>query len=415
MFGGGFPFEDFAGMHGGMGGRRGPPKEVDNKKYYEALGVAKNATMDEIRKAYRKMAIKAHPDKGGDPEKFKEISMAYETLYDKDKRDLYDKYGEEGVKQGGGGGGHGDIFSQMFGGGGGGGRSAGPKKGKSVQHAIKVTLEEIYKGKTSKIAVNRDRVCTKCEGKGGKNGTNSTCQGCKGRGMRTQMTMLGPGMYSQSTGPCSDCNGSGEQIDEANKCQNCNGKKVVKEKKVLEAVIDKGSPHGEKYYFHGESDQHPDKEPGDVIIVVDEQPHKTFKRKGADLLMEKEVTLLESLTGCDFVVNFLDGTKFRVQTNPGEVIRPDSLMTVEEKGLPFHKNPYKFGNLFILFKVVFPETLKEDQVGMVKQVFSKMKKSDIDMNAEEIIKLQKYDESQKNSHAQGGSGGDSEDEDDQGG
>ena len=127
---------------------------------------------------------------------------------------------------------------------GGGGRRQGPKKGKSVQHAIKVTLEEIYRGKTSKIAVNRDRICTHCHGKGGKDGATSTCPGCNGRGMRTQMTMIGPGMYSQSTGPCPDCNGTGQLISDEDKCPHCNGKKVVKEKKVLEAQVDKGAPHG---------------------------------------------------------------------------------------------------------------------------------------------------------------------------
>ena len=109
MFGGGFPFEEFAGMHGG-GMRGGPKKEVDNKKFYELLGVDKEATFDQIKKAYRKLAIKHHPDKGGDPEKFKEITNAYETLSDREKRDLYDKYGEEGVKNGGGMRGA-DIFS----------------------------------------------------------------------------------------------------------------------------------------------------------------------------------------------------------------------------------------------------------------------------------------------------------------
>jgi len=129
MFGG-FPFEEFGGMPGG--GRGGPKKEVDNKKYYDLLGVEKDATFDQIKKAYRKLALRNHPDKGGDPEIFKDITNAYETLSDKDKRELYDQYGEEGVKQGGGGmGGHGDIFSQMFGGMGG-GRPQGPKKGKSV-------------------------------------------------------------------------------------------------------------------------------------------------------------------------------------------------------------------------------------------------------------------------------------------
>ena len=125
--------------------------------------------------------------------------------------------------------------------------------------------------------------------------------------------MLGPGMYSQSTGPCSECGGTGETIDEANKCVSCNGKKVIKEKKILEAVIAKGSPDGEKYIFHGESDEHPDREPGDVIIVAQEQPHPVFKRKGADLLIEKEVTLLEALTGVDFYIDFLDGKRFRVK------------------------------------------------------------------------------------------------------
>lgn len=127
MFGG-FPFEEFEQMHGG--GRRGPPekKEVDNKKFYEILGVDKNATSDQIKKSYRKKALKEHPDKGGDPEKFKEITQAYEVLMDKDKREIYDRYGEEGIKKGAGGmGGGGDIFSQMFGfPGGGGGRERGP-------------------------------------------------------------------------------------------------------------------------------------------------------------------------------------------------------------------------------------------------------------------------------------------------
>jgi len=302
----------------------------------------------------------------------------------------------------------------MFGGGG--GRQRGPKKGKTVKHEIKVTLADIYKGKTTKIAVNRDRICPACDGKGGEDGMESTCPHCKGRGMVTKMTMLGPGMYSQSTGPCEHCNGTGLLIDEAHKCKNCDGKKVVKERKVIECQVDKGAPHGEKYIFHGESDEYPGTEAGDVIIIVNEQPHKTFKRKGADLVMEKEITLLEALTGCDFVVDFLDGSKFRVQTKRGQVIKPNSLMTIEGKGLPFHKNPYNFGNLFIFFKVKFPDTLNEPQVSQAKTAFSGMKKNntmDDDMDVRETIQLSEYSEDQKNPHAEGGTGAnDSEDEDD---
>ena len=156
----------------GMGGR-GPPKEVDNSKYYELLGVEKTATYDEIRKAFRKLALKNHPDRGGDKEKFQELNGAYEVLSDKEKRDIYDKYGEEGLKDGGAhaGGGMDDILGQMFGmGGRRGGQPSGPKKGKPVMHPMKLTLEEIFNGKQTKIAVNRERICAKCDGKGGKEG-----------------------------------------------------------------------------------------------------------------------------------------------------------------------------------------------------------------------------------------------------
>jgi len=145
--GGGFPFGGMGGGFEEMGGRRGPQKEVDNTKFYTLLGVEKTASMDEIKKAFRKLALKNHPDRGGDKEKFQELQAAYEVLTDKEKRDIYDKYGEEGLKEGGGGA-HGmdDILGQMFGMG---GRSqqSGPKKMKPMQHPLKVTLEEIYMGK----------------------------------------------------------------------------------------------------------------------------------------------------------------------------------------------------------------------------------------------------------------------------
>ena len=170
---------------------------------------------------------------------------------------------------------------------------------------------------------------------------------------------------------------------------------MLKEKKVLECQVDKGAPHGEKYIFHGESDEHPDKDPGDVIIVVDEQPHKVFKRKGADLFMEKEITLLEALTGVNFKVDYLDGSSFVIQNKPGEVLKPNSLMTIEEKGLPFHKNSYKFGNLFIMFSVKFPNSLDNKQISDVSNVFAslKTKNKDKDMDEGDTVKLIPFDES----------------------
>jgi DnaJ family protein A protein 2 len=163
------------GMPGGMGGGRGPPKEIDNTKFYKILGVDKDAEFSVIKKAYFGLARTHHPDRGGDTEKFQEIQSAYEVLSDREKRELYDKYGEDGIKEGGGhghGGGMEDLLGGLFGGrGGGGGRGpTGPKKGKPVMHPLKCTLEEIYAGKTTKIAVNRERICVPCKGLGGKEG-----------------------------------------------------------------------------------------------------------------------------------------------------------------------------------------------------------------------------------------------------
>jgi DnaJ family protein A protein 2 len=210
------------------GGGRGPPREVSNSKYYETLGVEKTASPDEIKKAFRKLAMKEHPDKGGSIEKFQEIQEAYEVLSDKEKRDTYDKYGEEGLKEGGGGGqgGMDDLLAQMMGMRRPGGGPQGPKKGKPMQHPLKMTLEEIHAGKKTKIAINRDRKCKPCEGRGGKEGATQKCTGCRGRGVVTKMQQIGPGMYTQSNGPCDDCYGKGEIIPDADKCKICNGKKV---------------------------------------------------------------------------------------------------------------------------------------------------------------------------------------------
>lgn len=249
-------------------------------------------------------------------------------------------------------------------------QQSGPKKGKPVMHPLKVTLEEVYAGKTTKIAVNRERLCSGCDGKGGKDGAVQKCKTCKGKGMVIKMQQLGPGMYSQSQGPCDDCRGQGEVINEKDKCKTCNGKKVQKEKKILEATIDKGVPNGFQYTFHGEADEFPGMEAGDVVIVIKEQPHKVFKRKGADLLIEKEITLLEAMTGVDFVITHLDGTKIRIKNKPGEVIKPEAIKTVKDKGLPFHKTSYKSGNLFIVFKVKFPMTINDSQIGAIQKALS---------------------------------------------
>lgn len=214
----------------------------------------------------------------------------------------------------------------------------GPKKTKSVVHPVKCTLEELYSGKVTRIKVNRDRV---------------------------------------------------KKGDAA--------KITVKEKKVLEVRVDKGAPDGEKYIFHGEADEHPEKEAGDVVFVVAQQKHAVYKRRGADLLMNKEITLMEALCGVNFIVKFLDGTEFRVKSEEGEVIKPDQILTIEEKGMPFHKNPFKFGNLFIMFKISFPDKIAPTQKSQLQEAIGQlegMKVSAEDERREvETKKLLKFDNS----------------------
>jgi len=229
--------------------------------------------------------------------------------------------------------------------------------------------------------------------------------------MVTRMQQLGPGMYSQSQGPCDDCRGKGEVIDEKNKCKTCNGKKVTKEKKVIEVDIDKGTPDNYQYTFHGEADEYPGMEAGDVIIVCKEVPHKKYKRKGADLLMEHTITLIDALTGVDFTITHLDGSMLRVKSKPGEVIKPDDLKTIEGKGLPFHKRSYEFGNLYIKFTVTFPDQLSKTQLGSLNKALGKADADDTDMTDETCL-LKKYSESQRNTKATGGTQANESDEED---
>jgi len=167
---------------------------------------------------------------------------------------------------------------------------------------------------------------------------------------------------------------------------------VCKEKKIIEVSIDKGTPNNYQYKFHGEADEYPGMEAGDVVIVCQEQPHKRFKRKGADLLIEKNITLVEALTGVDFILNHLDGTKIRVKNNPGEVIKPEDLKTLPNKGLPFHKKSFEFGNMFIIFKITFPVKLNQPQIKSLNNALGKEEVDDDEMQGETVF-LSAFDKS----------------------
>jgi len=409
----GFPFGNFQEFGGHS---EGPEKEVDSQRFYDLIGVEKNATTNEIKKAFRQKALKEHPDKGGDPEKFKELSVAYEVLSDAEKRKIYDKYGEEGLKEGGGmgGGDFGDIFDLLGGMGGGRSQQSKQKKCKSVMHPLKCKLEDLYNGKTAKFQVTRDRICVDCKGVGGKDTSAvKKCSACNGQGMRTRIVQLGIGVISKSSGPCDECNATGETIDPKNKCKTCNGQKVIKEKKQLTVDIDKGAPNGAIYTLHGEADEFPGFEPGDVVIKVIEEEHEKFKRKGADLVMEKEITLFEALTGVSFTLTHLDKRKILVKSAPQEIIKPGDIKTLESQGMPFHKTTYKNGNIFIVFTVKFPEKLDDNQRKAITNVLAFQKtKMELEKDPAETVVMSDYKEYHKNTHHEGGSNDRDEDDDD---
>ncbi|CAN0863266.1 Chaperone protein dnaJ 2 [Linum grandiflorum] len=245
--------------------------------------------------------MKNHPDKGGDPEKFKELAQAYEVLSDPEKREIYDQYGEDALKEGmgGGGGGHNpfDIFESFFGGGGGSSRGRRQRRGDDVVHPLKVSLEDLYLGTTKKLSLSRS-------------GASMKCAGCQGSGMKVSIRQLGPGMIQQMQHPCKECKGTGESISDMDRCSQCKGAKVVPEKE-----------------------------------------HPRFKRKGDDLFVEHSLPLTEALCGFRFVLTHLDGRQLLIKSLsvPGEVVKPDSFKAINDEGMPMYQRPFLKGRLYIHF------------------------------------------------------------------
>jgi len=345
---------------------------VKETKYYDLLEVSPDAGEAELKKAYRKKALRLHPDKGGDPELFKEVTHAYEVLSDPQRRGIYDARGEAGLSESGGMGGMDpqDLFSQLFGGGGffgGGGQSRqGPRKSKDLVHRVNVTLEELYRGKTTKLALTRNVICTKCGGKGGKEGAVRSCGTCNGRGIRVTLRQMGP-MIQQIQQPCDECSGTGEVINQKDRCKTCNGRKTVSEKKMLEVHIDKGMKGGQTITFRGESDQAPGVTPGDVVIVIEEKPHERFQRKDNDLITEVEIDLLSALAGGSFSIRHLDDRALVVNISPEEIIHDGDLKVIHGQGMPSQRH-HEPGDLYVKLHVKFPGSLDHNKLHLLESV-----------------------------------------------
>jgi len=360
-------------------------------KLYDILGVPPDADESAIKKSYLKLARQYHPDKNPDgAEKFKEIQVAYEVLSDPEKKGIYDKYGEEGLKEGAGPGfDHEDLFSFFgfpFGGSRKGGGPPRKRKGKDAMSAYPVSLEDLYLGKETKFQIEKTILCPSCKGKGSAKPNSVTkCQSCEGSGVTITMKPLGFGMVQQLQERCRQCGGEGEVIKAKDRCKKCQGNKVSEESKTLDVFIDKGMQHGQKIVFKEEGDQLPDIIPGDVILVLQQKEHPVFKRDGDDLVIEKTILLSEALCGFKFTVTQLDGRILLIKSRDKEIVRPGDIKSVEGEGMPHHKNPTHKGNLLIKFNIEFPQdgSITSASTKLLAQALPKAKDVSISADAEE--------------------------------
>ncbi|KAI1074088.1 DnaJ-domain-containing protein [Whalleya microplaca] len=356
----------------------GPGASNDDVDLYELLGVERTANANDIKKAYRKLALQHHPDKVPEEQreesedKFKQVTQAYEILRDEDKRALYDKHGMAAFDPSrGGGAGMGeevdinDILAQMFGMGmGGGGAGPGrPRRGPDEESKYTVSLEDLYKGKTVKFAANKNVICGTCKGTGGKEKVKpNQCDRCKGRGSVEAFRQVGPGLVTRESAVCDRCEGSGNYYKEKDRCKKCKGKRTVLETKPLEIYIPRGSYPGDRITLEGEADQRPDQTPGDLVFIITEEPHEVFNRIGNDLSADLDITLAEALTGFSRIaVKHLDGRGIHVTHPRGKIMRPGQVLKVEGEGMPLKRGDSK-GDLYLVVKVEFPEDgwLKDD-------------------------------------------------------
>ena len=289
---------------------------------------------------------------------FKEISFAYEVLSDSQKRQTYDRFGLEGLKEGGGGGGHGmgGLFEELFGGMFGGGRERrGRHKGQSSVYPLRATLEELYKGKTAKLKLRKMVLCHKCNGQGGKAGAMQTCSSCRGNGVKVTVQQLAPGFIQQMQSTCNDCHGEGRVINEKDRCKTCKGARTVEEEVIREVQISPGSYHGLKIVLYNEGNQEPGMEPGDVVVVVQQVEHELFRREANDLYMEMTINLTEALCGFKRPIKHVSGQNLVITSAPGNVVSPGSMQIIRHEGMPYYKDTTSRGHLIIKFDVEFPE------------------------------------------------------------
>ena len=349
-------------------------------KFYDELGVSKTASPEEIKKAFKKLAIIWHPDKNppGNKEKaelkYKQISKAYDVLVNPDKRRIYDQIGEKGLERqdsgGGGGGGFADMFGSMFGGGfanmfGGQQQQQQRKRTRDKRVVINLTVADMMNGTKRQIQYSRHIICPGCKGLGTPERSNiSICTGCNGQGKTIRTVQMGP-MITQTYSICNQCGGNGKKVKHGFECIACKGAKtMVTEEKIL-IEIPPSSSHGETVVFKGKSDQIVDGEAGDVVASFTYNKTGNIYRVGNNLHYNCDVFLKNALTGTKMIFDHPDGNSIVLEYN--KIIHPNSVKKIDGLGFPV-KGTLEKGSLNVTFNVVFPTELNQSQKENIKEI-----------------------------------------------
>lgn len=367
---------------------------VKETEYYERLEINTEATNEEIKKAYKKLALKYHPDKNkNNPEtveKFKQISEAYEILIDENKRKAYDKFGKNGIN--GNQMNPEELFERMFG--------QNPfmnsfanmfgfngnniKKCEDIIQEINCSLEDLYNGKIIDIKVNINKKCDKCNGNGcNDNSKPEICMNCNGKGIKIMLRQLGPGMMQQMQMICDICNGKGSRINDKDKCSKCKGNRIEKINKIFNIEIKPGMKNGQKIIYDNEGNEEINCQNGNVIFIIIEKKNELYIRNGDDLFIEIKIKLIESLTGFEIILNHLDNRKLLIKSD--EIIEPDTVRLISNEGMPKFNSLYK-GNLYVKFKIKFPKSLNNEQIKMLNTILPN--KKSLPSNDDNIICVQ---------------------------
>lgn len=319
-------------------------------------------------------------------------------LANEERRQIYDQLGPDGLQQTGDAGFNNyadlnDIFESIFGGD---GFSQRPTRTEDMVQRLPLTLDELYTGVKKDFAVTRNKICPDCKGlryrylltrRVGTTKPNAVhrCPRCNGKGFVMQTTVV-MGMMAQSRSVCPECGGEGSSINGKDKCKTCHGKKVRREREQMSVTIRPGMDHGQKVILRGAADQDPHLETGDIVFYIDQIEHPVFRRRGSDLFVRRDISLLQSLTGAEVTLDHLNGEKVTLRSEAGDLLPPDCVRCVEDLGMPVYNAEGKFGKLYVQLRVQYPKGLTAKQMEALKQVLGEVEQG------KESVEVEKKEE-----------------------